>query len=427
MRLPVPPVSGMDLEVIAVGTELLRGHTIDTNTAELAATLGEVGISVARCTTVADDQSQIESTLKDALRRTGLVVLTGGLGPTPDDVTREAVAEVFGVELAVNEEHLERLKSWFADRSGRAMPHSNAKQCEVPLGAELLSNQQGSAPGIWMKGEDGIAILLPGVPHEMKHILHAQVIPRLRDRLLTSDGYVAVSKSLTLRTTAVSESLLADLLAGVESDIAPVTLSYLPTVFGVELCLTALRMPPENAVQVLAAAESTLRERIGKWVYGTGDDDLAAVLLDRLRDRGARLAVAESCTGGLVGARITSVPGSSDVFKGSLVAYDDSVKISQLGVAESSIREYGAVSEEVVLEMAEGVSRRLETDAAIAVTGIAGPSGGSPEKPVGTVYLAAVLNGQTMTSRKIFPGEREWVRNRSAQDALALLWELALR
>jgi nicotinamide-nucleotide amidase len=409
----------VNLELVTVGTELLLGFTVDTNGAELGRACAAAGIRLVQRTAVPDEAAAIRDAVRDALRRTGLVVTTGGLGPTGDDVTKHAVAEVYGRRLVEDPEVLRSLEAR-ARRMGRwPMPASNRTQAQVPEGAAVLPNPRGTAPGLWLEDDAGrVTVLLPGVPGEMRGLLHEEVLPRLARRIA---GPTRVVRSRTVRTTGSAESSLADRLAPLEEDLRPLTLAYLPSERGVDLRLTAWALPGSEADALLDAAVTKLRATLGAVAYGEERADLAAVVLDQLRSRRATLAVAESCTGGMLGARLTAVPGASDVFLGGEVAYADAVKTARLAVPAELITAHGAVSEAVVRAMASGARRAYGADAAIAITGIAGPSGGTPEKPVGTVWLAAALPERDRVARVVLGGEREEIRARAAQAALNLL------
>jgi nicotinamide-nucleotide amidase len=407
------------LEVVTVGTELLLGQVVDTNAAELGRALAGAGVEVVRHVSVADRPETIRAAVTEALDRTGFVITTGGLGPTRDDITKREVAALVGRPLILDEAVLRSLEERFR-RLGRPMPAVNRTQAEVPEGATVLPNPRGTAPGIWVEDSRGRAvIMLPGVPSEMRGLLAEEVLPRLAAR---SSGVVV--RSRTVRTTGIAESALAERIGAIEDDIAPLTLAYLPSLEGVDLRVTAWRLREAEAERRLAAAAGQLRERAGEHCYGEDGTDLAAVVLDQLRARKARLVVAESCTGGLVSGRITAVPGASDVFIGAVVAYDNVVKSGTLDVPPELLDTYGAVSEQVVRSMAEGVQRQFAVDAALAITGIAGPSGGTAEKPVGTVWLAARVGTEARALKRIFPGDRAEIRARAAQAALDLLRRL---
>jgi nicotinamide-nucleotide amidase len=408
----------MDIEIVTIGTELLLGQTIDTNATDLARTLLAAGARVARKTSVPDEPRSIGDALRDALARTGFVVATGGLGPTRDDVTKRVAAELYGVPLVTDEAYLQRLHDRWR-RLGRpgTMPDANRTQAEVPAGATVLPNPRGTAPGLWLEDPRGVVVLLPGVPHEMRAMAVAEVAPRVAARV--EPGRATVWR--TVRTTGISESALADRVGPLEADLAPLSVAYLPSFDGVDLRITAWRMDPAQADGLLARAAERIRNVVRPGSYGEGEADLADVVLQGARARGLRLAVAESCTGGLVGARLTAIPGASSVFVGGVIAYDDYVKRRDLGVPAGLLEAQGAVSQAVVEAMAEGARRRFEVEAAIAVSGIAGPDGGTAEKPVGTVWLCAAAGPVSRAARVRFPGDRLEIRTRAAQAALDLM------
>lgn len=408
----------MKLEVITVGSELLLGQVVDTNAAELGRALAGAGAEVVRHVSVADRPEAIRAAVRESLDRTGFVITTGGLGPTRDDMTKLEVAAIFDKPLRLDESVLRSLEERFR-RLGRTMPAVNRTQAEVPHGATVLPNPRGTAPGLWVEERGRVVVMLPGVPSEMRGLLAEQVLPRIAQR---SAGTVV--RSRTVRTTGIAESALAERVGAIEDEIAPLTLAYLPSVEGVDLRVTAWGLRERDADTALASAATRLRERAGEHCYGTDGADLAAVVLDQLRARQARLVVAESCTGGLLGSRITAIAGASDVFIGGVVAYDNVVKSGMLDVAPELLERHGAVSEQVVTAMAQGVQRQFAVDAALAITGIAGPSGGTADKPVGTVWIAARLGTTARALTRIFPGDRGEIRARAAQGALDLLRRL---
>jgi len=390
--------------------------TVDTNGAEIARALAAVGVRVVRRTSVGDRAEDIRAAVSEALQRTGAVLTTGGLGPTRDDITKKVVAELFGVPLEFDDATWAALVERFA-RLERTPVASNRSQAEVPRGATVLRNRWGTAPGLWLEGAPGLVIMLPGVPFEMRRLLEGEVVPRLASR---ATGRVI--RSLLVRASGIPESFLAERLGDIERDIAPLTLAYLPGLEGVDLRLSAWDLEPEDSEQRLRAAADLVRARAGASVYGEGECDLAALVLERARSRSLKLAVAESCTGGLLGGRLTEIPGSSDVFVGGVIAYDNSIKTDLLGVSPALLAEHGAVSESVALRMASGAAERLGADAALSITGIAGPGGGTPSKPVGTVWLGCSINGMTEAQRILFAGSRHDIRARAAQAALFLLY-----
>jgi nicotinamide-nucleotide amidase len=406
------------LEVVTIGTELVLGLTPDTNAAELGRALAAAGAEVVRHVSVPDRPDAIRAAIAEALARTGFVITTGGLGPTRDDMTKREVAALFGKALELDAAVLRSLEERFR-RLGRPMPAVNRTQAEVPAGATVLPNPRGTAPGLWLEEQGRVVVLLPGVPSEMRGLLADEVLPRIQAR-----GAGRVVRSRTVRTTGVPESALAERVGAIEEEIAPLTLAYLPSTEGVDLRVTAWALREDEAERLLAAAVGQLRARAGEHCYGEDSTDLAAGVLDQLRARKARLAIAESCTGGLLAGRVTAVPGASDVFVGGVVAYDDHVKTHWLAVPAALLQTHGAVSEEVVRAMAEGAQGHFAVDAALAVTGIAGPGGGTPEKPVGTVWLAARLGTEMRALKRMFPGDRGEIRARAAQAALDLLRRL---
>ncbi len=418
-------MASASIELLTIGTELLLGFTVDTNSAEIGQLLAASGVQLVRRTAVADREVEIREAVSQALQRTGALITTGGLGPTRDDITKKVVADLFGVPLEFHEPIWQGLVERFA-RLGRNLAATNRCQAEVPRGAVVLPNRWGTAPGLWLEaplraeheGAPRLAILLPGVPREMRGLMAHEVIPRLAQ---WTGSTATVIRSALLRTTGVPESRLAERVGDIERELAPLSLAFLPSLSGVDLRLTAWDLPAAEAERRLGEGVAALRERVGEFTYAEGDTDLAAVVLQGARAAGLHLAVAESCTGGLLGARITAIPGSSDVFAGGVIAYDNAVKIRELGVPAELIESNGAVSEPVVRAMAEGAARRFGVEASLAVTGIAGPGGGSPSKPVGTVWYGLRLSGRTEAVSYVFPGEREEVRARAAQGALFLL------
>src|SRR6266446_2725844 len=421
VSLPHAPQGRVKLEVLTIGTELLLGYTVDTNAAELGRALAAAGAEITRRTTVADRPDAIRAAVAEALDRSRFVITTGGLGPTRDDMTKTVVAQLLGKRLLLDERLLASIKARF-DRMGRAMPAVNRAQAEVPEGAVILPNPRGTAPGLWVEDPGGrVVVLLPGVPREMHGLLVEEVLPRIVAR---QGGSRRVVLSRTVRTTGVSESALAERVGPIEPEIAPLTLAYLPSVDGVDLRVTAWELEPEDAQTRLAVVVERLKAAVGEHGYGEDGADLAAVLLDVLRKGRHRLGIAESCTGGMVAERITNIPGASDTFIGGVVAYADVIKTAALKVPLDTLQAHGSVSEETVRAMAEGAQRLFSTEASIAVTGIAGPGGGTPEKPVGTVWLAARVQTDTRTVKRVLPGDREEVRRRGAQASLDLLRRL---
>ena len=426
----------MNVEIVTIGDELLLGFTVDTNASYLARELASLGVSVVRRTTCSDMPDEIVDSVRAALDRTGAVITTGGLGPTADDRSKASVAALFGRELVLDGAILGRLRNMWKER-GRPgeLPKSNYNQAMIPRGARILENHHGSAPGIFLEddGERWVA-MLPGVPREMRGMFQDSLRPVLTQRL---GEHPTVVHSKTVRTTGVPESVLAEQLGELGGGFDGLELAFLPNPDGVDLRLTSRGLAVDAADHLLRSGADRLRERVGTAAYGEDTDTLAAVVLGLCRADNLRLAVAESCTGGLLGARISDIPGASDVFHGGLIAYDNRVKRQLLGVLDTDLGAHGAVSEPVALQMAKGIRIRLGTEIGVSITGIAGPSGGTPEKPVGTVWIAVdIAEGRPPVPRPegrppITPfqrarsfwmvGDRAEIRHRASQAALSMV------
>ncbi len=404
------------VEIVAIGDELLSGATLDSNAVAIARRLESLGLRVVRKTTVPDAEAEIGEAVRSALARSGAVITTGGLGPTRDDVTRNAVAGVFGRRLEFREDLWRALEARWVHRG--KIPETNRVQAEVPAGAEVFPNRRGTAPGLAVADDAlGLCIMLPGPPDELDAMLSEQVVPYLEGR-----GGAARRRPFrrTLRTAGIAESAIAERLADRLDDL-PVAVAHLPKIDGNDIRLTAWGTDESEVAAPLAEAARRLRELLGSHVYAEGEADLAQVVGELLRERGLKVAVAESCTAGLIAKRLTEHSGSSDYFWGGMIVYHDRAKVELLGVSEQTLERHGAVSDQVAREMAEGVCRRTGAETAIAVTGIAGPSGGSEDKPVGTVWLAARVKDVVASRRRFYPGTRDMVRARAAQGGLDLL------
>lgn len=376
----------MNAVLLTVGDELLIGQVVNTNAAWLGEHLNTLGVDVVRMVTVGDDIEDIKRELRRGYEVAELVIVTGGLGPTHDDVTREAVAEFFGVDLEFDPEIFARVRERF-ERKGRTVPESNRTQAMVPRGFTVLPNPVGSAPGLWYAEEVGsserLIIVLPGVPYEMKYLMLHEALPRLRER-----KGLRIIAHRTILTTGIGESHIQERIGDLSGMLGPnLRLAYLPGSSGVRLRITAYGNTRAEVDAAIACLESHIRERIERYIYGTKDDTLEAVVGHMLAERGLTISVAESCTGGFVLNRLTNVSGSSAYVVGGIVAYSNQVKIGQLGVSPEVLEEEGAVSETVARQMAAGVRRLLGTNIGISTTGVAGPTGGTPDKPVGTVWI----------------------------------------
>jgi nicotinamide-nucleotide amidase len=404
-------LSAPGVELVTIGEELLSGETVDGNAAWLGRELRAAGVRVLRRTTVGDDAAAIRSVVAECLRRVDVVICTGGLGPTRDDITLDAVAGLTGRPLAEDADVLRNLEERFA-RLGREMPAINRRQARVPDGADVFPNPLGTAPGMAVPAPgDHAVILLPGVPAEMRAITAGSVLPWLAQRWPAARG----PGIRLIRTTGIAESAAAERVDDLVAAAAPVEVAFLPGTDGVDLRLTSW------GAADLASLHAALAARLDRWVYAVSETTLEAVVAGEMIESGLRLAVAESCTGGLVAKRLTDLPGSSGFFLGSWVAYADSFKRHELGVSPELLAAHGAVSRETALALAAGARRSSGADAALAVTGIAGPAGGSPDKPVGTVWLAVETAAGAESRALRLPGDRGEVRERAAQAALHLL------
>lgn len=411
----------MNAEIVCVGTELLLGETVNTHAPFLSERLAAYGIDVYHHITVGDNPGRLESALREAGRRAPLVIVTGGLGPTGDDVTREAIASVTGRPLVLNEEVLAGIQRWFSER-GRPMAPGNRKQALFPEGSHVLPNPHGTAPGFvleWAPGRWFVA--LPGPPRELRPMVDGPLRPFLEG---WAGGRAGLSRRV-LRIAGIGESEVEHRLADLFAAQGEVTLATYARGSEVHLRLATRGTGPE-AVARLDALAAEIRRRLGVHVYGEGEQALEAVIGELLRARRETLAVAESCTGGRVADRLTNVPGSSQYFIAGVVAYANQAKVLSLAVSPHALTAHGAVSAQVARAMAAGARRTYGTHWAVATTGIAGPGGGTPEKPVGTVYVAVEGPGGGRVERHRWLGDRETVKERSAQAALFLLYR-ALR
>ena len=404
----------MKAEILTIGDELLRGEIVDSNKALLAERLLQLDIETRFQSSVRDDPADMEDALRRAARRADVVLVSGGLGPTRDDLTIDVLARAFDRTLVLHEPSLAAIRAFFA-RLGREMAEVNAKQAWIPEGAEALPNPIGTAPGCLLVAGEVPIFCLPGVPRELERMLDEQVLPRLEARRAGR----AVVRARILRTFGMGESNLEEALAGVAQDGA-VTLGF-RTAFPDNLLRPLARAATvAEAEAKLDAVCAAIRERLGALVYAEGDEPLEAVAGRLLRERGMTLAVAESCTGGLLAERVTHIAGASDYFLGGVVAYANAAKQALLGVPAELLDQHGAVSEPVARAMAEGARERFGADLALATTGVSGPGGGSAEKPVGTVCIALSREGGTHAERFVFPLDR--ARHRSLTAQIGLDW-----
>ena len=404
----------MRCEVLAVGTELLLGQIVDTNSSFIGEQLALSGIDCTHQVKVGDNLDRIVDSIRTALTRADAVIICGGIGPTHDDITRDAVAKVMGVDLVLDDVVADRIRAMFESR-GRVMSENNLRQAMVPVGATVIAQTRGTAPGLICPIGAGVAYLTPGVPHEMYDMMERAVLPDLRARA----GQVAAIRSRTLRTWGESESGLNERLDPVIDRLEAAgnpTLAFLASGWeGIKVRLTAKAATPAEADALLDEWDAEVRKVVGPLVFAVDDQTMESVVLDILRERGLTLGLAESVTGGLVGARLTGIAGASDVFRGSIVSYASEVKFNLLGVTPGPV-----VSERAAGEMAAGAARVLGADVGLALTGVAGPTE-QDGMPVGTLCVGICMNGIVTTATVRLPGQREQMRQFSVINSLELL------
>jgi nicotinamide-nucleotide amidase len=405
-------------EVISIGDELLIGQVENTNASWMARQLNAAGIKVSRINTVSDDRHQIISILAESGKRADLVLITGGLGPTRDDITKEVLCEFFNSRLVFNEDVFVQIRKLFQLR-GYDVNRLNRSQAEIPSNCRPIPNHHGTAPGMWFEKENKIYVSMPGVPFEMQPMMTNHVIPEVLKRFTTG---AIVHK--TLLTQGIPESILAHTIEEWERKIPEnIKLAYLPQPGMVRLRLSAYGKNRETLEQQIERESAKLMALIPDVVFGYDEDTLEAIIGKLLTERVQTLSTAESCTGGYLAHMITSVPGSSAYFRGSVVAYDNDIKEHFLGVHSDTLMEYGAVSKPVVMEMADGIRKRFATDYAIAVSGIAGPDGGTPEKPVGTTWIALATPQDMITGVYKLGENRQRNIQKAALAGLGMLWK----
>lgn len=405
----------MLVEFISIGDELLIGQTVNTNASWLGEKFSTLGASIHRIVTIRDTESAIHLAIDEALKTADVVIITGGLGPTKDDVTKKVITNYFNDELVIDTDTLERVKQIFS-RTNRPMLDVNIQQAAVPSKCTVLTNRQGTAPGMWLEKDGKIVISLPGVPFEMKGIMEQEVFPRLQARFSDLKFF-----SITANIQGVGESYFADKMSDWENRLraAGFELAYLPSPGIIRLRITS-RNGVQDEQQILAYFKEVEAAYPDNF-FGYGDISLAEVVGNLLKEGNYTLSTAESCTGGAIGAAIVSVPGSSAYFQGGFLTYSNELKHQELGVSQQLFETVGAVSEEVVIAMAKGCKQRLKTDFAIAVSGIAGPDGGTDEKPVGTVWVAIATPNEIVTKKLLLSDNRERIINRTVLTALNLL------
>lgn len=408
----------MNAEIITIGDELIIGQVINTNESFIADKLNTVGVFVKRITTVGDNEADITDAFDKAYKSQDVIVVTGGLGPTHDDITRKVVCKFFNTDLVLNDKALENVRNFFAKRKIKPTK-INEDQALVPRSCKVIQNALGTAPGYLFEQDGKIFIVLPGVPYEMQAMMNEFVIP-LFQKINTG----AVIQHLTLKTTGIAESFLAerlgDIIDGILKD-AHSSLAFLPSSYGVKLRISVYGKSPQEAETKIRNIEAEIKNKVGRYIYAVNDTELEEVIGELLRQRSLTLSVAESCTGGLIADRITNVPGSSEYFERAIVTYSNSSKMYELGIPSNLIKTHGAVSKEVAEAMAFGIRKKSNTDIGLSTTGIAGPTGGSGEKPVGLTWIGYSDTDSTFALEFHFSGTRRIIKERTSQAALELL------
>ncbi|WP_295715342.1 competence/damage-inducible protein A [Mucilaginibacter sp.] len=403
-------------EIITIGDEILIGQIVDTNSAWMARELNKIGIRVKQISSVSDDKDHILKALAEAATRAKIIFITGGLGPTKDDITKKTLAEYFGVGFVENKEALENVERIFA-KYNRPLLDVNRLQAQVPANCEIILNKNGTAPGMWFNHEGVIYISMPGVPFEMMYMMEGEVLPKIM-----ANFKLPSIIHTTLLTVGEGESFLAERIADIENELPPyIKLAYLPKLGQVRLRLSAFGEDEESLQKQVDIFAGKIIERIGAVFVVDKDIALEKAILDKMTERGLTLSIAESCTGGYISHLFTQHPGSSKVFLGGGVTYSNGLKEHILGVKHQTIEQFGAVSEQTVKEMVDGALLNFKSDFAISVTGVAGPDGGTVDKPVGTVWIAVSGMGKMLIKKYTFGNKRQQNIERSAVMALSML------
>lgn len=407
----------MNAYLISIGDEVLIGQTINTNASFIGSKLAEVSVDIVKSVVIKDNLNAIESELKYSSQFADLVIITGGLGPTNDDVTKTAIVNYFDTKLVQNETALEDIIVLFKKR-GRKVTKINEQQAMIPEIAEIIRNSRGTAPGLWIEKGNKIFVIMPGVPYEMKAMMENYVIPRLKETLLDQKE---ITGRLILQTTGIPESTLFERLGNLDELLNGAEIAFLPNQFGVKLRITYTSDDFEQLQEKLNTIEQKIRAKAGRFIFSRSEESLEEVVAKILMDRGIRVSLAESCTGGSVSDRLTNISGSSKYFERGVVAYSNAAKVELLKVNEDTLTEFGAVSSEVAMQMAEGIRAISGTDIGISITGILGPTGATAEKPVGLVYIG-LCDDKVCTAKKFqFGDDRLLNKQRSAQAALEIL------
>jgi len=407
-------------EIVCIGTELLLGHVVDTNASFVARELAELGIDLFHKATVGDNLQRIQALLEQVWQQADLIILSGGLGPTQDDLTREAVALLLREELEFNEDAWQQIAGYF-QKTNRTPVASNRRQAMFPRSGEVIPNPFGTAPGLLVNKAGRILIALPGVPYELKGLWGTFVKPYLLQQLEQQQKMVITSRMVKM--AGIGESAMEEKVIDLINNQSNPTIAPYAGQNEVYLRITAKSESKAKNDELIAQTMQAIESRLAEYIFGYDTDNLETVIGRILKQRGWRLAVAESCTGGLLAHRITNIPGCSEYYVGGINSYSNELKIGLLGVPEATIDTYGAVSEETAKAMAEGIKQVTKAHVGVAITGIAGPDGGTPNKPVGLVFIAVSLPDYTRVEKRTFPFDRLGNKEAAAKTALTLLWQ----
>lgn len=407
----------MKAQILTIGDEILIGQTINTNAAFIGEALINLSVAITKSVTVGDEESAILDQFDSALKENDLVIVTGGLGPTHDDITKACVVKYFNTELVLDDEVMEDVKAYFKRRN-MEMAKVNEGQALVPKAAKTIRNGNGTAPGIWIEQNEKIMVVMPGVPFEMKEMMRTYVIPKIAEK--TSAGNIVIRRT-TLLTTGIGESLLFEKVGDINELLQGAKLAFLPSQFGVKMRITVTEKTDKEAKNKLDEIEQKLRSKIGRYIFGRDEETLEEVVARLLEERGFTLAVAESCTGGMIANMLTNVNGSSKFFERGVVSYSNGSKVELLKVDEEMITKNGAVSFQVARQMAEGIKAVSGTDIGLSVTGIMGPTGAVGDKPVGLAFIG-ICDDKVCTAKKVIFGSNRLInKERTAQAALDVL------
>ncbi|MCX7908521.1 MAG: competence/damage-inducible protein A [Ignavibacteria bacterium] len=410
----------LKVSILTVGDEILIGQIVNSNASWISQKCIETGASIIEHRTVGDVEEEIIQAVYDLQKKSDIVLITGGLGPTIDDLTKPSLTKYFNDELVFDEQVFEWIKDFFFKRGQTEISERNKNLAYVPRSCKPLKNEFGTAPGMLFEQDGKIIVSMPGVPKEMQFIMNQYVLPLIKDKITKEN--CLTNHYCVLQTCGIPESVIADKLIGIDKEFSDVKIAFLPSYKGVRLRLQTENLPLSIACERIDQIKNVLYKRIGDYIYGEGEISLSEVIGKMLIDRNETVAVAESCTGGLLGSEFTKISGSSKYFIGGIISYSNDVKINTLGVNKNTIDKFGAVSEETAIEMAKNVRILLNTTYGLSITGVAGPTGGTPNKPVGTVWIGFSSPTTTFAKRYQFGGDREINRERSVYSALTLLY-----